>query len=317
MWLAGGMRQRCALVRTLMFEHELVLLDEPLSNLDAKLRVQMRAEISALHNRLQATMIYVTHDQVEAMTMADKIVVLNAGNVAQVGSPLELYSSPDNLFVAGFIGSPKMNFVEGDPAMPFPELVDALYMVHEMATTEAIMPLETCRGGQAALGGDHGGRAARHRLHRGHPERLVPAAQGEDVGEAVVVRQLVVLERSAQLDPGLDAQGPRAPGQAPGLVALRAPGDAEARVAGLLSPPERLGERHKPPVAGTVLSLDLASGQPVGQSVEVNSEGGKDPYRLLIPVSRDTGPDFFRADVQPSGMKIDLLQNIQSWYIHR
>jgi multiple sugar transport system ATP-binding protein len=92
------------------------LFDEPLSNLDAALRVGMRLEISELHKRLKTTMIYVTHDQVEAMTMADKIVVLRAGNIEQVGSPLELYSQPRNLFVAGFIGSPKMNFIEGAEA---------------------------------------------------------------------------------------------------------------------------------------------------------------------------------------------------------
>ena len=114
--LSGGQRQRVAIGRAIVREPAAFLFDEPLSNLDAALRVNMRIEISELHNSLKTTMIYVTHDQVEAMTMADKIVVLNAGNVAQVGSPLELYSSPDNLFVAGFIGSPKMNFVEGEAA---------------------------------------------------------------------------------------------------------------------------------------------------------------------------------------------------------
>ncbi|MBU2405357.1 MAG: ABC transporter ATP-binding protein, partial [Alphaproteobacteria bacterium] len=92
------------------------LFDEPLSNLDAALRGTMRLEISELHNQLKTTMIYVTHDQVEAMTMADKIVVLNAGNIEQVGSPMDLYKNPKNLFVAGFIGSPKMNLIEGAPA---------------------------------------------------------------------------------------------------------------------------------------------------------------------------------------------------------
>jgi multiple sugar transport system ATP-binding protein len=92
------------------------LFDEPLSNLDAALRGTMRLEISELHQQLKTTMVYVTHDQVEAMTMADKIVVLNAGNIEQVGSPLELYRSPSNLFVAGFIGSPRMNFIDGEPA---------------------------------------------------------------------------------------------------------------------------------------------------------------------------------------------------------
>ena len=111
--LSGGQRQRVAIGRAIVREPSAFLFDEPLSNLDAALRVNMRIEISELHNELETTMIYVTHDQVEAMTMADKIVVLNAGNVAQVGSPLDLYNSPDNVFVAGFIGSPKMNLLDG------------------------------------------------------------------------------------------------------------------------------------------------------------------------------------------------------------
>ncbi len=114
--LSGGQRQRVAIGRAIVREPSAFLFDEPLSNLDAALRVNMRIEISELHNKLETTMIYVTHDQVEAMTMADKIVVLNAGNVAQVGSPLELYNNPDNVFVAGFIGSPKMNLLEGEVA---------------------------------------------------------------------------------------------------------------------------------------------------------------------------------------------------------
>ncbi len=109
--LSGGQRQRVAIGRTLVSQPEVFLLDEPLSNLDAALRVQMRVEISKLHKQLNRTMIYVTHDQVEAMTLADKIVVLNAGGIAQVGKPLELYHYPANRFVAGFIGSPKMNFL--------------------------------------------------------------------------------------------------------------------------------------------------------------------------------------------------------------
>ncbi|MGK9170759.1 sn-glycerol-3-phosphate ABC transporter ATP-binding protein UgpC [Inquilinus limosus] len=110
--LSGGQRQRVAIGRAIVRNPKVFLFDEPLSNLDAALRVQMRIEIARLHNDLNATMIYVTHDQVEAMTLADKIVVLNAGVIEQVGSPLELYHHPDNLFVAGFIGSPKMNFIE-------------------------------------------------------------------------------------------------------------------------------------------------------------------------------------------------------------
>lgn len=114
--LSGGQRQRVAIGRAIVREPDAFLFDEPLSNLDAALRVNMRLEISELHQTLATTMIYVTHDQVEAMTMADKIVVLNAGNIAQVGSPLELYHKPANIFVAGFIGSPKMNLVTGADA---------------------------------------------------------------------------------------------------------------------------------------------------------------------------------------------------------
>ncbi|MEM9371149.1 MAG: ABC transporter ATP-binding protein [Pseudomonadota bacterium] len=114
--LSGGQRQRVAIGRAIVREPAAFLFDEPLSNLDAALRVGMRLEISELHKRLETTMIYVTHDQVEAMTMADKIVVLHAGVIEQVGSPLELYREPRNVFVAGFIGSPKMNLIDGAEA---------------------------------------------------------------------------------------------------------------------------------------------------------------------------------------------------------
>ena len=114
--LSGGQRQRVAIGRAIVREPKAFLFDEPLSNLDAALRVNMRLEISELHHQLKTTMIYVTHDQVEAMTMADRIVVLNAGRIEQVGSPLELYRTPKNVFVAGFIGSPKMNLVNGAEA---------------------------------------------------------------------------------------------------------------------------------------------------------------------------------------------------------
>ena len=114
--LSGGQRQRVAIGRAIVREPAAFLFDEPLSNLDAALRVGMRLEISELHKKLATTMIYVTHDQVEAMTMADKIVVLQAGVIEQVGSPLELYHKPRNKFVAGFIGSPKMNQIEGPEA---------------------------------------------------------------------------------------------------------------------------------------------------------------------------------------------------------
>jgi lactose/L-arabinose transport system ATP-binding protein len=112
--LSGGQRQRVAIGRAIVREPKVFLFDEPLSNLDAELRVGMRLEIAKLHKELGATMIYVTHDQVEAMTLADKIVVLRAGRVEQVGSPLALYDDPDNMFVAGFIGSPRMNFLPAE-----------------------------------------------------------------------------------------------------------------------------------------------------------------------------------------------------------
>jgi multiple sugar transport system ATP-binding protein len=111
--LSGGQRQRVAVGRAIVRKPKVFLFDEPLSNLDAKLRVQMRTEISRLHKDLEATMIYVTHDQVEAMTMGDKIVILKDGEVQQIGAPLELYGNPINRFVAGFIGSPAMNFISG------------------------------------------------------------------------------------------------------------------------------------------------------------------------------------------------------------
>ncbi len=114
--LSGGQRQRVAIGRAIVREPAAFLFDEPLSNLDAALRVGMRMEISELHKKLDTTMVYVTHDQVEAMTMADKIVVLQAGVIEQVGSPLELYRTPRNKFVAGFIGSPRMNLLEGPEA---------------------------------------------------------------------------------------------------------------------------------------------------------------------------------------------------------
>jgi len=114
--LSGGQRQRVAIGRAIVRGPEVFLFDEPLSNLDAELRVDMRVEIARLHKDIGATMIYVTHDQVEAMTLADKIVVLRAGRVEQVGAPMELYTDPDNRFVAGFIGSPSMNFVDGTVA---------------------------------------------------------------------------------------------------------------------------------------------------------------------------------------------------------
>jgi multiple sugar transport system ATP-binding protein len=117
--LSGGQRQRVAIGRAIVRDPKVFLFDEPLSNLDAALRTKMRVELATLHRRLGATMIYVTHDQVEAMTLADKIVVLNKGRIEQVGRPLDLYNKPASLFVAGFIGSPQMNFITGELASQY------------------------------------------------------------------------------------------------------------------------------------------------------------------------------------------------------
>jgi len=141
--LSGGQRQRVAIGRAIVREPKAFLFDEPLSNLDAALRVQMRVEIGELHNALKTTMIYVTHDQVEAMTMADKIVVLDRGSVAQVGSPLELYNKPNGLFVAGFIGSPTMNLVRGAPAEKRGAATIGIRPEHvEVSTTAGEWPAE-------------------------------------------------------------------------------------------------------------------------------------------------------------------------------
>ncbi|WP_186393675.1 MULTISPECIES: ABC transporter ATP-binding protein [unclassified Pannonibacter] len=128
--LSGGQRQRVAIGRAIVRGPEVFLFDEPLSNLDAELRVEMRVEIARLHREIGATMIYVTHDQVEAMTLADKIVVLRAGKIEQVGKPLDLYNDPDNRFVAGFIGSPAMNFLDASVSgegLKVPGLGDAIF----------------------------------------------------------------------------------------------------------------------------------------------------------------------------------------------
>ena len=134
--LSGGQRQRVAIGRAIVREPQAFLFDEPLSNLDAALRVNMRLEISELHHKLKTTMVYVTHDQVEAMTMADKIVVLSDGRIEQVGSPLELYRSPRNRFVAGFIGSPKMNFLGGAVAQKFNAHSIGIRPEHFVVSTE-------------------------------------------------------------------------------------------------------------------------------------------------------------------------------------
>jgi multiple sugar transport system ATP-binding protein len=173
--LSGGQRQRVAIGRAIVRQPKVFLFDEPLSNLDAALRVQMRIEISRLHEELNTTSIYVTHDQVEAMTMADKIVVMQAGVIEQVGSPLELYHHPRNKFVAGFIGSPTMNFLAAEVA--------------DIGPTGR-------RGEPSRRHGDRGWRPAR-RLTRGQgvtlgvrPEHLVLADDGQIRGEVVVAERL-------------------------------------------------------------------------------------------------------------------------------
>jgi len=177
--LSGGQRQRVAIGRAIVRDPRVFLFDEPLSNLDAALRVQMRIEIAKLHNALDATMIYVTHDQVEAMTLADKIVVLNGGHVEQYGSPLELYHHPENLFVASFIGSPKMNFLDGEI---------------ESVTNNALTV--SLPGGEhivAAVTGD--GAAAGQKVTLGvRPEHLIDGGMGEGKGDAEVKGKAIAVE---------------------------------------------------------------------------------------------------------------------------
>jgi multiple sugar transport system ATP-binding protein len=138
--LSGGQRQRVAMGRAIVRDPQVFLFDEPLSNLDAKLRVSMRGEIKALHQRLQTTTVYVTHDQIEAMTMADKIVVMHDGIVEQIGAPLELYDRPVNLFVAGFIGSPAMNVLEGRIESSGFRIGDLILPMHNAPSASAGRP---------------------------------------------------------------------------------------------------------------------------------------------------------------------------------
>jgi lactose/L-arabinose transport system ATP-binding protein len=144
--LSGGQRQRVAIGRAIVREPQIFLFDEPLSNLDAELRVQMRLEIAKLHADLGATIIYVTHDQVEAMTLADKIVVLNAGRIEQAGAPLELYDNPANVFVAGFIGSPRMNFLAATGTG------EAAVTLDHFGMTRVPAPVPVAAGRKATLG---------------------------------------------------------------------------------------------------------------------------------------------------------------------
>jgi multiple sugar transport system ATP-binding protein len=167
--LSGGQRQRVAMGRAIVRDPQVFLFDEPLSNLDAKLRVQMRTEIKALHQRLRTTSVYVTHDQVEAMTMADRIVVMHDGRVEQIGTPLDLYDNPVNLFVAGFIGSPAMNFIKG-----------ALRREGGRAWVEAP------QGVKLPAPGNRGGHDGQSVVYGVRPEHLAIAANGASGVPAVV-----------------------------------------------------------------------------------------------------------------------------------
>jgi multiple sugar transport system ATP-binding protein len=150
--LSGGQRQRVAVGRAIVRKPKVFLFDEPLSNLDAKLRVQMRVEVKKLHERLQTTIIYVTHDQVEAMTMGDRIVVMKDGLKQQVGPPLELYFRPANKFVAGFIGSPSMNFIEGELVSEGEELFFQATGIKLKVPKEKAEQLKKCGKKQVVLG---------------------------------------------------------------------------------------------------------------------------------------------------------------------
>jgi multiple sugar transport system ATP-binding protein len=168
--LSGGQRQRVAMGRCIVRDPQVFLFDEPLSNLDAKLRVAMRTELKELHQRLKTTSIYVTHDQIEAMTMADQIVVMRDGEVEQRGKPLELYDHPANLFVAGFIGSPAMNFVEG-----------------RLRRANGTASVELHGGYRAAIAGAISGEEGQSVVYGTRPEHLTLASASEGFPAEVVV----------------------------------------------------------------------------------------------------------------------------------
>jgi multiple sugar transport system ATP-binding protein len=180
--LSGGQRQRVAIGRAIVREPEVFLLDEPLSNLDAALRGQVRVELARLHARLGATMIYVTHDQVEAMTLAGKIIVMNGGRVEQVGAPLELYHRPANVFVAGFLGSPRMNFLEG-----------------RVKSAQAQQVVVALASGPVPLSRNGAGLAVGERVTLGvRPEdfRLLPDGSAQrNLGAGAIEGRLVLAER--------------------------------------------------------------------------------------------------------------------------
>jgi multiple sugar transport system ATP-binding protein len=182
--LSGGQRQRVAMGRAIVRDPKVFLFDEPLSNLDAKLRVAMRAEIKALHQRLKTTTVYVTHDQIEAMTMADRIVVMHDGIIEQIGTPLELYDRPGNLFVAQFIGSPAMNVAQG-----------VLRREGEQAWVEALGQ----RWPVGALQGGADGQAVHYGVR---PSDIVPAASGNGVPAQVIVTEPTGAETELLLEVG-------------------------------------------------------------------------------------------------------------------
>ncbi len=243
--LSGGQRQRVAMGRALVRQPSVFLFDEPLSNLDAALRVQMRAELARLHQRTKTTMIYVTHDQVEAMTLADRIVVLEAGIVQQVGPPLQLYGAPKNLFVAGFIGSPGMNFL---PAQMLGEEEEDGQGRVEVLGARVALPKARVLG------------AVGQRLTLGlRPEHfeVLPAGEGDLQGEVEVVEPMgfevhLHLRLSADPEDKNSTEGP--------IVVVR----AESAQVGQIAPGETRGLR----LPGEHLHLfDLETGKAIGAPV--------------------------------------------------
>jgi multiple sugar transport system ATP-binding protein len=207
--LSGGQRQRVAMGRAIVRDPKVFLFDEPLSNLDAKLRVAMRAEIKALHQRLKTTTVYVTHDQIEAMTMADRIVVMNDGLIEQIGTPLELFDRPDNLFVAQFIGSPAMNVLSGT--------------LRRGADGSAWVDAIGSRWPIARLAGGVDGQEVRYGIRPGDLG-LAPASQGE-VSASVIVVEPTGAETELLLEVGAGANASQVTLVLHGRTAAR-PGDA-------------------------------------------------------------------------------------------
>jgi len=243
--LSGGQRQRVAIGRAIVREPKVFLFDEPLSNLDAALRVQMRIEIAKLHRSLKATIVYVTHDQVEAMTMATRIVVLNAGVIEQVGAPLELYHHPANQFVAGFIGSPKMNFLAGTLLSAEPHL--ARVALADGTELPCAVDATSAPAGSAVVVGVR----PEHVVLPGAPPRGEPAELGRVRGEVVLVENL-----------GESA-----------LVYVRAPGSEElalCRVEGTSRAQE--GEAIELGVPATAVYLFDAQGKAFARKVDAASD---------------------------------------------